>query len=141
MARGVDPDDANVAEENTLLVFLVLARAAFLPPVGHVGELRCGALLCRGTHNRKGRGLMLVDQHQSCGEEPKVSEVHPACFLSVQVRNLPKAPQSSRKIPHSSSFSSSHKKKSREQPKDIYNTTHTRNREKGFLLKQMKKSS
>lgn len=54
--RGVDPDNANVAEENTLLVFLVLTRAAFLPPVGHMGELCCGALLCHGTHNREGRG-------------------------------------------------------------------------------------
>ena len=73
---------------------------------------------------------MLVDQHQSCNEEPKVSEVHPARFLSVQVRNLPKAPQSSRKIPHSRSFSYSPKKNHREQPKDIYNTAHTRSREK-----------
>lgn len=54
--RGVDPDDANVAEENTFLVFLVLARASFLPSVGRVGELRCGALLHCGAHNREGRG-------------------------------------------------------------------------------------
>lgn len=52
--RGVDPDDANVAEENTLLVLLVLARAAFVSPVGCVGELRQGALLHRGAHNGDG---------------------------------------------------------------------------------------
>lgn len=54
--RGVDPDDADVAEKNTLLVFLVLARAAFLPPVGRVGELRRGALLRRGARDGEGGG-------------------------------------------------------------------------------------
>ena len=82
---------------------------------------------------------MLVDQHQSCNEEPKVSEVHPARFLSVQVRNLPKAPQSSRKIPHSRSFSYSHKKTTENSPK-IFTTPLTHEAEKkGFPLKQMKK--
>lgn len=41
----VDPDDANVAEENTLLVLLVLAGAAPDPSMGLTGELRGGALL------------------------------------------------------------------------------------------------
>lgn len=41
----VDPHDANVAEENTLFVFLVLTRAAFLSTVGRVVELHHGALL------------------------------------------------------------------------------------------------
>lgn len=54
--RGVDPDDANVAEKNTLLVFLVLARAAFLSPVGRVAKLRQGALLRHGALNREGWG-------------------------------------------------------------------------------------
>lgn len=54
--RGVDPDDANVAEENTLLVFLVLAGTALLSPVGRVGELLHGALLRCGARNREGRG-------------------------------------------------------------------------------------
>lgn len=53
--RGVDPDDANVAEKNALFVLLVLARAAFLSPVGCVGELRQGALLLRRACNREGR--------------------------------------------------------------------------------------
>lgn len=54
---GVDPDDANVAEKNALFVFLVLAGAAFLSPVGRVGELRQGALIHhRGARNREGRG-------------------------------------------------------------------------------------
>lgn len=35
----VDPDNANVAEENTLLVLLVLARAASDPLMGLVGEV------------------------------------------------------------------------------------------------------
>lgn len=43
--RRVDPDDANVAEENTLLVLLVLTGAASDPPVGLLGELHGGALL------------------------------------------------------------------------------------------------
>lgn len=54
--RRVDPDDADVTEENTLFVFLVLTRAAFLTPVGRVGELYQGALLRRGARNREGRG-------------------------------------------------------------------------------------
>lgn len=55
--RGVDPDDANVTEENTLFVFLVLAGAAFLPPVGRVAELRCGTLLLhRGARDGEGGG-------------------------------------------------------------------------------------
>lgn len=41
----VDPDDANMAEENTLLVLLVLTGAASDPSVGLGGELRGGALL------------------------------------------------------------------------------------------------
>lgn len=53
--RGVDPDDADVAEENTLFVLLVLAGAAFVSPVGRVGELRGGALLHRGAHTGDGR--------------------------------------------------------------------------------------
>lgn len=52
--RSVDPDDANVAEKNTLLVFLVLTGAAFLSAVGRVGELRRGALLCRGARDGEG---------------------------------------------------------------------------------------
>ena len=49
--RGVDPDDADVAEENTLLILLVLAGAALLPAVGRVAELRGGALLRGGAHD------------------------------------------------------------------------------------------
>ena len=52
--RRVDPDDADVAEENALLVLLVLTGAAFLSPVARVTELRRGALLHSGTHNREG---------------------------------------------------------------------------------------
>lgn len=33
---------------------------------------------------------MLMDQHQSCGEEQKIREVHPAVLLSLQVKFLPK---------------------------------------------------
>lgn len=54
--RRVDPDDTDMAEKNTLLVFLVLTRAAFLSPVGRVGELHQGALLRCGARNREGRG-------------------------------------------------------------------------------------
>lgn len=52
--RGVDPDDADVAEENTLLVLLVLTRAALLSPVGRVGEHRQGAFLHCGARNGDG---------------------------------------------------------------------------------------
>lgn len=41
----VDPDNANVAEENTLFVLLVLAGAASDPYMGLLGELHGGALL------------------------------------------------------------------------------------------------
>lgn len=50
----VDPDNANVAEENTLLVLLVLARAAPDPSMGLVGEVRRLAhliLLCHGAQD------------------------------------------------------------------------------------------
>lgn len=57
--RGVDPDDANVAEENTLFVLLVLTGAAFVSPMGRVGELHQGALLHHGArHGHRGwRGM------------------------------------------------------------------------------------
>lgn len=87
-------------------------------------------------HIGDGFTLILMDKHQSRGEEPKVSEVHPACLLSVQVRNLPKAPQSSRKIPHSSSLLPVIKN-SREEPKDIYNIFHTRGMEGRSWIKHL----
>lgn len=75
--------------------------------------------------------LILVEQRQSCGEEPKVSEVHPARLPSVQLRNLLKAPQSSHavKVLTAAPFFQS-LKNSREEPKDFYNTLHTQGRKK-----------
>lgn len=63
--RSVDPDDADVAEENTLFVLLVLTGAAFVSPVGRVGELRQGALLHRGARQGdrgwRGMGGLITD--------------------------------------------------------------------------------
>lgn len=62
--RGVDPDDADVAEKNALFVFLVLAGAAFLSPVGRVGELRPGALLHCGAGDGEGGGCGAQEEEE-----------------------------------------------------------------------------
>lgn len=79
LAWSIDPDDADVAEENALFVFLILTRAAFLPTMRRV--LRQGALLCTGAWYRTAFTLMLVNEHKHCPQDPKVSEVHfvPRC--------------------------------------------------------------
>lgn len=63
--RSVDPDDADVAEENALFVLLVLTGAASVSPVGRVGELHQEALLHRGARHGdrgwKGRGGLISD--------------------------------------------------------------------------------
>lgn len=51
--RRVDPDDTDVAEENTLFVLLVLTGAALLSPLGHVGGVWRVVLRC-GTHGDTG---------------------------------------------------------------------------------------
>lgn len=48
--RRVDPDDADVAEENTLFVLLVFTGAALLSPLAHVGQLWSVVPRC-GTHD------------------------------------------------------------------------------------------
>lgn len=79
LARSIDPDDTDVAEENALFVFLILARTPFLPTMGRV--LRQGALLCTGARYGTAFTLMLVNQHKHRPQDPKVSEVHfvPRC--------------------------------------------------------------
>lgn len=74
LAWSVDPDDADVAEENALFVFLILTRAAFLSTMSRV--LCQGDHLCTGARDSTAFTLMLVNQHKHRPQDPKVSEVH-----------------------------------------------------------------